>query len=349
MIYKAQFETKRSRVDFDECDIRFSVGLSKEDFNHLRTNLLEESKFIKPYLHMLDKNAEVDQAMLFTCDNEKYGLIVIPSDTGYARYTAFVPDARRMPAHMQYSSLDEYDEEMTRIVGLYAQKALQNQEDGEYNLDMNEVYNEFKFREFNQNLFLDMLRDRPEFDDINFYDGVYTVKIGREYLSDDDYYRLYQDDIDIMEAKHILWMHDAGGEQADFRGCEMDGIDFKGKNFAGAIFDDSIITNCDFENALLMGASFNESEINRCSFKNATAEEVTAKNASFIDCDFTQADFLDSKFNGTCFNNCNFDCITIEGSCIKDVEFQGTRPEQDELHMCYEELPDSGQNQNINL
>ena len=56
MIYKAQFETKRSRVDFDECDIRFSVGLSKEDFDHLRTNLLEESKYIKPYLHMLDRS-----------------------------------------------------------------------------------------------------------------------------------------------------------------------------------------------------------------------------------------------------------------------------------------------------
>lgn len=327
MIYKAQFETKRNRVDFDECDIRFSVGLSKEDFNHLRTNLLEESEYIKPYLHMLDKNAEVDQAMLFTCDNEKYGLIVIPSDTGYARYTAFVPDARRMPAHLQYSSLDKYDEEMTRIVGLYTQKALEDQEDGEYNLDLDEVYNEFKFRVFNQNLFLDMLRDRPEFDDINYYDGVYTVKIAKDYLSDDEYYRLYQDDIDIMEAKHILWMHDAGGEQDDFRGCEMDGILFNEKNFAGAIFDDSIITNCDFEDALLMSASFNESEINRCSFKNATAEEVTAKNALFIDCDFTQADFLDSKFNGTCFNNCNFDCITIEGSCIKDVEFQETRPE----------------------
>lgn len=143
MIYKAQFETKRSRVEFDECDIRFSVGLSKEDFNHLRTNLLEESKFIKPYLHMLDRNAKIDQAMLFTCDNEKYGLIVIPSDTGYARYTAFVPDTRRMPAHMQYSSLDKYDEEMTRIVGLYTQKALEDQEDGEYNLDLDEVYNEF--------------------------------------------------------------------------------------------------------------------------------------------------------------------------------------------------------------
>ena len=56
MIYKAQFETKRSRVDYDACDIRFSVGLSKEDFDHLRTNLLEESKYIKPYLHMLDRN-----------------------------------------------------------------------------------------------------------------------------------------------------------------------------------------------------------------------------------------------------------------------------------------------------
>ena len=349
MIYKAQFETKRSRVDYDACDIRFSVGLSKEDFDHLRTNLLEESKYIKPYLHMLDRNAEVDQAMLFTCDNEKYGLIVIPSDTGYARYTAFVPDARRMPAHLQYSSLDQHDEEMTRIVGLYTQKALQDQENGEYNLDMDEVYNEFKFRDFNQNLFLDMLRDRPEFDDINYYDGVFTIKIGREYLSDDEYYRLYQDDIDIMEAKHILWMHDAGGEQADFRGCEMDGIDFKDKTFAGAIFDDCIITNSDFENAILMSASFNQAEINKCDFTNATAEEVKAKNAAFIDCNFNQADFIESDFNGTRFDNCDFSCISMEKSCIKGTEFFGTEPEPEQQLRCYILGPDPEQNQNINL
>ena len=349
MIYKAQFETKRNRVDFDECDIKFSVGLSKEDFDHLRTNLLEESKFIKPYLHMLDRTAEVDQAILFTCDDEKYGLIVIPSDTGYAKYTAFVPDARRMPAHMQYSSLDQHDEEMTRIVGLYSQRALRDQEDGEYNLDFDEIYDEFKFRDFNQNLFLDMLRDRPEFDDINYYDGVFTIKIGREYLSDDEYYRLYQDDIDIMEAKHILWMHDAGGEQADFRGCEMDGIDFKDKTFAGAIFDDCIITNSDFENAMLMSASFNQAEINKCDFTNATAEEVKAKNAAFIDCTFNQADFIESDFNGTRFDNCDFSCISMEKSCIKGTEFFGTEPEPEQQLRCYILGPDPEQNQNINL
>lgn len=349
MIYKAQFETKRSRVDFDECDIKFSVGLSKEDFDHLRTNLLEESKFIMPYLHMLDRTAEVDQAILFTCDDEKYGLIVIPSDTGYAKYTAFVPDARRMPAHMQYSSLDQHDEEMTRIVGLYSQRALRDQEDGEYNLDFDEIYDEFKFRDFNLNLFLDMLRDRPEFDDINYYDGVYTIKIGREYLSDDEYYRLYQDDIDIMEAKHILWMHDAGGEQAVFRGCEMDGIDFKDKNFAGAMFDDSIITNSEFQNAMLMGASFNQAEINKCDFTNATAEEVKAKKAAFIDCNFTQADFIESDFEGTRFDSCDFSCISIESICIKDTEFFGPEPEREELLRCYLILPDSEQEQNINL
>lgn len=269
--------------------------------------------------------------------------------TGYARYTAFVPDARRMPAHLQYSSLDQHDEEMTRIVGLYTQKALQDQEDGEYNLDMNEVYNEFKFRDFNQNLFLDMLRDRPEFDDINFYDGVFTIKIGREYLSDDEYYRLYQDDIDIMEAKHILWMHDAGGEQADFRGCEMDGIDFKDKTFAGAIFDDCIITNSDFENAMLMSASFNQAEINKCNFTNATAEEVKAKNAAFIDCNFTQADFIESDFNGTRFENCDFSCISMEKSCIKGTEFFGTEPDPEQQLKCYILGPDPEQNQNINL
>ena len=128
-------------------------------------------------------------------------------------------------------------------------------------------------------------------------------------MSDDEYYRLYQDDIDIMEAKHVLWMHDSGGEQADFRGCEMDGIDFKGRNFAGAIFDDSIITNSDFENAMLMSASFNQAEI----------------------------------------NNCDFSFISMEKSCIKGTEFFGTEPEPEQQLRCYILGPDPEQNQNINL
>ncbi len=348
MIYKVQLETKRDRIDFDECDVRFSVGLSKDDFYHLRTNLLEES-YIKPYLHMLDRGAEVEQAMLFTCEDEKYGLIVIPSETGYARYTAFVPDARRMPAHLQYSSLDEYDGEMIRVVDKYTKQAVENQTYGEYNLDLDEVYDEFKFREFNQNLFLDMLRERPELDDISYSDGGYTAQIAKDYLSKDEYYRLYQDDIDIMKAKHILWMHNAGGEQADFRGCKMDGIHFNGKNFGGAIFDDSIITNSDFEDALLMSASFNQAEIHTCGFKNVTAEEVKAENAAFIDCDFTQADFLESSFKGTAFDNCDFSCITIMGSCIKDTQFIGTAPDQEELDECYETKPDSNEELNMKL
>ena len=349
MIYNVQLEQKRSRIDYDECDVKFSVGLSEEQFNHLRSHLLEESEYIKPYLHMLDRSAEVEQAILFTCDNEKYGLIVIPSETGYARYTAFVPDATRMPEHLQYRSLDEYDREMIRIVGKYAKRAVENQSDGEYNLDLDEVYDDFKFREFNQNLFLDMLRERPEFDDISYSDAVYTAMIARDYLSKDEYYRLYQVDVDIMEAKHILWMHSAGGEQADFRGCKMDGIDFSSKNFSGAIFDDSIITNSMFENAILMGASFNQAEINTCSFKNASAEEVKAHDAAFIDCNFTQADFIESSFVGTRFDNCDYDCITIENSCIKDTEFYKTKPDQEELDKCYTTQPDSEQNENMKL
>ena len=151
MIYNVQLEQKRSRIDFDECDVKFSVGLSEEEFNHLRSHLLEESEYIKPYLHMLDRGAEVEQAILFTCDNEKYGLIVIPSETGYARYTAFIPNVTRM-SDLQYTSLDEYDREMIRIVNKYAKLAVENQSDGEYNLDLDEVYDDFKFREFNQNL-----------------------------------------------------------------------------------------------------------------------------------------------------------------------------------------------------
>lgn len=60
MIYNVQLEQKCSRIDFDECDVKFSVGLSEEEFNYLRSHLLEESEYIKPYLNLLDRGAKVD-------------------------------------------------------------------------------------------------------------------------------------------------------------------------------------------------------------------------------------------------------------------------------------------------
>ena len=98
-----------------------------------------------------------------------------------------------------------------------------------------------------------------------------------------------------------------------------------------------------------MSASFNQAEINKCDFTNATAEEVKAKNAAFIDCNFTQADFIESDFNGTRFDNCDFSCISMEKSCIKGTEFFGTEPEPEQQLRCYILGPDPEQNQNINL
>ena len=55
--------------------------------------------------------------------------------------------------------------------------------------------------------------------DIEFFDDGCTVTISEPYLRQEDeenLRRLNSEEVEIICAKHILWLHDAGGEQADF-------------------------------------------------------------------------------------------------------------------------------------
>lgn len=93
---------------------------------------------------------------------------------------------------------------------------------------------------------------------------------------------LDQKDVDIMLAKHILWLNDAGGEQADFSNCRLEHLHLSGKNMLNVILDDAEIIGCDLENAEMCFSACNNTRFETCIMKKITAEECDFKMQPLI-------------------------------------------------------------------
>ena len=129
---------------------------------------------------------------------------------------------------------------------------------------------------------------------------------------------LYQEDLEIMNAKHVLWLYEQpGGERADFTNRELRELNLFHMNFKHAIFagaaledcclDEGNFTNCDFTGASLRnnlavnaefnGVRFEDAVIENCNFQTAWCMRMGLEGAQFTSSDFTGADTEDTDFS----------------------------------------------------
>ena len=113
------------------------------------------------------------------------------------------------------------------------------------------------------------------------FDGEYIrCTVRDEYVRQTDPRRaLTQEEADVMLAKHTLWLNDAGGEQADFSNCLVQGLNLAHKNMMNAVMD-----NARFADTDLQGAELNFSVINNTRFESCNLEDITAEECEFKRC-----------------------------------------------------------------
>ena len=129
------------------------------------------------------------------------------------------------------------------------------------------------------------------------------------------------EEVEIICAKHILWLHDAGGEQADFSNCLIKDMNMSGKNLINSVFDGAKFVNTDLRRASLCFALFNSTRFQNCNLSNVIAEESEFKNAECIACDFDRAIFTHSDFTGAKFYDCTMKNGSLQNCCIDKTEF----------------------------
>ena len=187
MNINAIFQKKDCEINTEPCVIEKTVELTEKEYNHFYHNLLEDYSFIAENSDcMYQDNNGVRHCMLVLGKGIPDGILVEAEGSGYARYSAFLPGARLLIEHERYPSLTAHADEMRRLTEKYVQRALDGQIDCQYNINFSEARKLCRQSGFTDELFMEMLSDREEFEYVEQTDDGCFVTIAEPYLRQED-------------------------------------------------------------------------------------------------------------------------------------------------------------------
>ncbi|MDD4493130.1 MAG: pentapeptide repeat-containing protein [Eubacteriales bacterium] len=325
MIIQTELERKRTDFRTEACSIDKVVELSPSEFAEFVHTPLHDHDFIREFnKEHHERTANTRSCLLIFSEHEKDGILIDPQGYNYARYSAYIPNARNLVNQEQYPSLNAFTGEMRWIVDKYTQKAVDGQIDCQYSIDLNAIEQQCRHAGFSEELFMDMLSDRPEIENVEAIDGYGIVTIAEPYLRQEDEQNLRKltpEEIEIMCAKHILWLHDAGGEQADFSNCLLADLDLSRKNLMNAVFNGAKLSNVNLGSAELCFSVLSDAKIYNCYLTDVIAEETEFNNAEFIGSDFDRSIFTHSDFTDAKFRDCSINNGSLQNCCLDGTEF----------------------------
>ena len=286
-------------------------------------------------LHRLPEDTKDERHCILLLDADgDDGFIVNPHGADYARYSAFVPKARQIYRLGQYPSLNEFSSDMEKLVEHYALEILKNQTDGRYNmsmLDVSEYYEQHFDRFLNYGLFQDMLSERPEFSNVEEYCDELTVTVRSELWSFSHARTLSQKELDIICAKHTLWLNEAGGEQADLSNCILCGLFLCGRDLSHSFCEHAVFDDCNLQSVDLSNAECESTRFENCDMKDLFAVKTNFADTEFESCDLADSTIAECLMMNTTIKNSNLDNTNLsdcdgEPDIISDDEAEGLSP-----------------------
>jgi hypothetical protein len=340
MILNIPLRSKQDRIEPTRCEVDCVVEIPYDEFIRFRDNPLMDHDFIKAHLDELQQKDYITAScMLVIGKDQSDGILVDPQGYSYARYTAYIPEARQLLQREQSPALSLFNNRIRDLVDTILEKAKTHHTDGRYTIARDHAENLFGSSELSWELVRDMLMERPEVDGLTSASPD-TLKIQLTDVPEQSeaptYIGLDKSRIDLMLARHVLWMHDEpGGERADFSGSIIRGYDFSGRDLVGAIIDDAMLIECDFSRTDITHASFDHTTLRECVFDDVIANSTI----------FHAAEIREGSFTGTAFEDCDFSDARIVGAtdfdsvnycCIDGTEFIDMEEGDINLYTCYD-------------
>lgn len=332
LIYRGEQMKIRANMHFKDaytCDeeyiIERAVTISSAEFDYICKHLLEDNGYVKDNLDVMycdEKNKF--HCLLLINESTGDGLLINSEGSEYARYHSYIPNARQIVILNKYPVLNNFIERMSDVADDILAKATASstEENRFYEVDI-ERYNKSGEPVINAALLDDMLMDSGMVEDSILHDVCIEITLNK--ISREPVKRvLDQKDVDIMLAKHILWLNDAGGEQADFSNCRLEHLHLSGKNMLNVILDDAEIIGCDLENAEMCFSACNNTRFETCIMKKITAEECDFKNATFDNCNLERAGFMHSDFTNAKFLSTKMCYAELSNSCLENMQSKNT-------------------------
>lgn len=327
-LLKVPLVRKDPEIRFDTCQVDHVITLSEQAFRDFQHNLLRDYDFLREF------NREYASAyiegvrpgLMVLGEGSDDGIFVCTEGYDYARYSAVVPNARQILLLKEYPSLETYGMKMAQLVDRNIQKAITVGLPERFYLPIADLKNNTSLSNFNEDLFLEMLENRPEVDFVDFEGGEIVLTISEAYLPKREHELrvLPDEEFKIACAKHLLWSYGAGGEQADFSNCLFDRVNFSWIELNSAIFDGAVFRDCDLSDASLCFASLRTCTFLGCNCRSWTAEEADLRGAVFDQCNLNNAYMTHGNLTDTVFQDCRMDYASIRNALVRGMRLEDT-------------------------
>jgi len=234
----------------------------------------------------------------------------------------------------QFPALESFNKRMIYVTNSIMNQAIASCEesgDPEYRVDINK-YNRVGEPAVYPALIDDMLRDLGNVDETILYSDSIDLMLNSKAIdipfdySDEDF-----TNIEILCARHVLWLYGGEGEKMDLSGKAFLNIDFSGKDLNGADFENCKFYHCTFVNASLVNCNLQNALFSNCSLYNVTAEEAELQNARFFSCNLAKAFFTHSNFKEAVLKNCQTTSSSFMNCCIENIALEETDLPNDEM------------------
>lgn len=322
----AVFRYEDEEIRSQHCVVEKVLELTESEYARLYQSPLKDYDFISDHRDLMYQDTDgTHHCLLVLGKNQEDGILIDAEGYNHACCHALIPKARQLYLMDQYPSLAEFNRQMAELAEQYTQKAIAGQQDGMYRIQTDELSDQLAPETFESQLLIGMLRERPEFAYLDDLDDELCIKLNPEYVREEkELPRLTQEDVDILCAKHVLWLHDAGGAQADFSGYDLSGLDLSHRNLNNAIFTGARMYETNLAQAELCFSDFTDATLFSCELRGITAEEASFKKAVVDGCTFRGAIFTHSNFSGALFQNCRVEYSDWTNCCIDGTVFQRT-------------------------
>ena len=179
------FRRKDTEIEVNPCIVEKAVELPAELFEHFSENLLNDYDFILENIYCMYQDKDgVSHCLLILGEGQNDGILVESEGSAYARYSAFVPNARQLWRQEQKyePALQDFCDRMQTAMNEIIRTAPLHQQNGMLRIPLSDFNPSPGEYPLDAVLLYEMLNGRSEFDSAELFEDEIIAQMNPQYL-----------------------------------------------------------------------------------------------------------------------------------------------------------------------
>lgn len=178
------FRRKNVGIETNPCVVEKTVELPADLFAYFSRNLLDDYDFILENIDFMYQDKDgVNHCLLVLGEDQDDGILVESEGSAYARYSAFVPNARQLWQQAQYDpALQSFCDRMQAAMENILRTAPQLCQDGMLRVPLSDFAPGPGEYPLDTALLSEMLSGQPEFDSVELFGDEIIAQVNPAYL-----------------------------------------------------------------------------------------------------------------------------------------------------------------------